>query len=169
MSILTELLARVKAVESGLQTGEIVRTAVVRHGEEILDLQRLQLFAGTSSSGEDIRPYYSEDLKPSGYFYSVETAGRYAAWKSSLNYPYNVERNPDAPNLYIVGKFHDELGVQFLPDSVAIVGTTPFAKGIIAKYGVNTFGLMPENWNTIFTDYGAYDEMMQEIKRILYV
>ena len=170
MGILNDLLTRVQSVNDGLQTGELVRDAVITHPDDILDLQREQLFEGKASNGDDIHPYYSEDLKPSGYFYSVESAGRYAAWKKSgINYPYSVDRNPDSPNLYINGRFHDELGVQFGVDAVGIVGTTGYAKNIIAKYGINTFGLMMEKWMVIFVERGAYNELMNEIKQRLYV
>jgi hypothetical protein len=168
MGLLEDLLQRVERVNDGLQGGELIRNVVVRHPDDILDLQKRQLFQGLASDGQDIRPYYSEDLKPGGWFYSVQTARNYAAWKQSLSYPYEAERNPDAPNLYIDGKFHDELGVEFRADSVEVVGTTAYAKGIVFKYGVTTFGLMPQNWNLIFEDYGGYYELMNELKTILY-
>lgn len=169
MGILNDLLGRVKAVNDGMESGTLVRETVVRYPDDILDLQRQQLFAGKASNGQDMRPYYSEDLKPSGYFYSVESAGRYAKWKQDgINYPYSVERNPDAPNLYINGKFHDELGVQFGPDTVAVVGTTGYSQRIIDKYGIESFGLMHENWMTIFIERGGYDYLMNDIKTILY-
>lgn len=170
MGILNDLRKRVADVNDGLQTGELIRNVVVNHPDDILELQKQQLFAGLASNGQDIRPYYSEDLKPSGYFYTVESAGRYAAWKKDgINYPYTANRNPDAPNLYINGRFHDELGVQFAGDTVGIVGTTGYSKGIIAKYGISTFGLMMANWMVIFTERGAYDELMNELKTRLYV
>lgn len=161
--------ARVQSVADGLQTGQIVRDVLVNHGDDILELQKIQLFQGLAANGQDIRPYYTEDLKPKGYFHSVETAKRYSAWKESgINYPYTANRNPDAPNLYVNGRFHDELGVQFDAQAVGIVGTTGYAKGIIAKYGLNTFGLMPVNWLAVFQDRGAYNEMMNTIKTVLY-
>lgn len=170
MGILNDLRTRVQNVNDGLMTGVLVGIVIMRHPDDILELQKIQLFEGKASNGEDIRPYYSEDLKPSGYFYSVESAGRYAAWKQDgIRYPYSANRNPDAPNLYINGRFHSELGVQFNPDSVGIVGTTGYAKGIMAKYGMNTFGLMESNWMVIFAQRGAYDELMNEIKSMLYV
>lgn len=170
MSILNGLLARVQAVKSGLDTGEFVRNALLGHGDDILELQKQQLFAGIASNGEDIRPYYSEDLKPSGYFYSVESAGRYAAWKQDgISYPYSASRNPDAPNLYINGRFHSELDVQFTTDTVGVVPATRYAEGIVAKYGLDTFGLTATNWNVIFSERGAYNELMEEIKALLYV
>lgn len=168
MGILNNLLSKVQGVDEGLRTGEIVRNALVKHPDDILELQRIQLFEGKASSGKDIRPYYSEDLKPSGYFYSVESAGRYADWKQSLNYPYEVNRNPDAPNLYIVGKFHDELGVEFTTDTVGVVPTTAFASKIVSKYGMETFGLTVSNWNIVFEERGAYNDMMDELRQRLY-
>ena len=171
MGILNDLRNRVQRANEQLTTGEIVGVVLMRHPDDILELQKIQLFEGKASNGEDIRPYYSEDLKPTGYFYSVESAGRYAAWKQDgINYPYSgSNRNPDAPNLYINGRFHSELGVEFYPDSVGIVGLTGYAKGIMAKYGIQTFGLMQSNWMVIFAQRGAYDELMNELKNILYV
>ncbi len=170
MGILNDLRTRVAGVNDGLQTGELVRNVIVKHPDDILDLQKQQLFAGLASNGQDIRPYYSEDLKPSGYFHTVESARRYAAWKKDgINYPYAANRNPDAPNLYINGRFHDELGVQFAVDTVEIVGTTGYSTGIIAKYGISTFGLMMSNWMVVFVERGAYDELMNELKTRLYV
>ena len=169
MGILNDLRNRVRYINDGLQTGELVRNVVVQHPDDILDLQKQQLFAGLTSSGQDIRPYYSEDLKPQGYFHTVESAKRYSAWKlTGINYPYSVDRNPDAPNLYINGRFHDELGVQFDAQTVGIVGTTGYAKGIVAKYGIQTFGLMLSNWMVIFIERGAYDELMKELRTKLY-
>lgn len=170
MGILEDLRLRVKGIDAGLRSGSIIRDVVVRHPGDILEYQRQQLFEGKASSGEDIRPYYSEDLKPSGYFYSVESAGRYAAWKlDGINYPYSANRNPDAPNLYINGKFHDELGVQFSVNTVGVVPKTPYAAGIMAKYGIETFGLMLSKWHAIFTERNAYNELMLLIKTRLYV
>lgn len=169
MGILDNLLQRVQGVNDGLQTGEIIRDTVVNHGNDILELQKLQLFQGLASNGQDIRPYYSEDLKPSGYFYSVESAKRYSAWKETgIAYPYSVDRNPDAPNLYINGRFHDELGVQFDVATVAVMGTTGYAQKIIEKYGIQTFGLMMANWMAIFVERGAYNELMDDLRKRLY-
>ena len=171
MGILNDLLTRVENVYDGLQTGTLVRDAIINHPYDILDLQREQLFEGKRPDGNDIRPYYSEDLKPSGYFYSVESAGRYAAWKQNgINYPYSAgNRNPDAPNLYINGRFHDELGVEFGADAVGVVPTTGYAQKIMAKYGMDSFGLMMANWMNIFEERGALSELMALIKQQLYV
>lgn len=170
MGILDDLLTRVRTVESGLKGGSLVRDAIVNHGEDILDLQRQQLFEGKASSGEDLRPYYSEDIKPRGWFHSVESAGRYTAWKESgISYPYSAQRNPDAPNLYVDGKFHSEIGVQFGADAVGVVPETNYAKTIMTKYGLRSFGLMGQKWTELFEKRGAFTELMQGLKRILYV
>lgn len=168
MSILTDLLSRVTGVRDGLESGALVRDVLLLRQEDILEAQRIQLLEGKGSDGEDLHPFYSEDLKPSGHFWSVESAGRYAAWKQDLSYPYSVTRNPDAPNLYITGKFHDELGVQFGSDSLEIIGETAYAKGIMAKYGVSSFGLSSESWNDIW-ESGSYEELLNQIQLQLYV
>lgn len=169
MGILNDLRARVAGVNDGLETGELVRDTLIKHPDDILDLQKQQLFSGLASNGQDIRPYYTEDLKPSGYFHTVESAKRYSAWKESgINYPYAANRNPDAPNLYINGRFHDELGVQFDAQTVGIVGTTGYSKGIVEKYGIQTFGLMMANWMVVFVERGAYNELMDELRTRLY-
>lgn len=168
MDILNNLLTKVTAIQDGLESGTILRDVLMKFPDDIMELQRNQLFEGKASSGDDIHPYYSEDLKPSGYFYSVESAWRYAAWKQSgISYPYTAKRNPDAPNLYINGKFHDELGVQYGPDQIVIVPTTGYAQKIVEKYGLQTFGLTNENWMAVFIDRGAYDELLNELRRML--
>lgn len=166
--MLTQLLDRVKIVQQGLQDGGTIKDVVETHEEDILDLQRLQLLQGKASSGEDIRPYYSEDLKPSGFFNSVDAAKRYSAWKGTISYPRMADRNADAPNLYINGRFHSELGVTFGSDSVVVDGKTSYANGIIDKYGIGTFGLTKENWGIIFRNRGALSELLQKIKSQLY-
>jgi hypothetical protein len=115
-----------------------------------------------------MHPFYSEDLKPNGYFKSKESAGRYAAWKEGIDYPYTVSRNHDAPNLYITGRFHDELGVKFNADSVEIVPKTSYAGSIMAKYGRNAFGLSMAKWNELFAERNIKDEIIQNFKKQIY-
>lgn len=164
MGILDDLRTRVQAVNDGLT--DMVRSTLTGHGEDVMEMQRMQLFQGKSSSGEDLRPYYSEDLKPKGYFHSVESAKRYAAWKQHT--PYSAQRNPDAPNLYINGKFHSELGVDFGARQIKIAGRTPYARVIVAKYGIEHFGLTEENWEMLFRERGLYEELMDEIRQTIY-
>lgn len=165
---LQDLYNRAVALQTQLQDGSLVRNVMMQHEADIYQQQQIQLLEGKSSSGEDLRPYYSEDLRSrGGWFHTAESAGRYAAWKQDLSYPYSVNRNPDAPNLYINGRFHSEIGVEFRADSVAVIPLTGYAEIIMAKYGLQNFGLSSEKWAEIFRERGAYDELMQEVKRII--
>ena len=165
---LSDLLSNAKALQDGLSRGDTIRQVVSNHQRDIIDLQQYQLLQGKASDGEDLRPYYTEDLKPSGYFKSVESAKRYAAWKGTISYPRQAERNGDAPNLYINGKFHGELQVSFGSRDMVIDGSTSYSRGIVDKYGLKKFGLTQQNWREIWFNRGGYDELMDEVKRILY-
>ena len=168
MGILNNLLEKVKGVEAGLTTGEAIGDVLLYYGDDIMSLQLHQLFEGKASNGEDIRPYYSEDLKPGGYFRSKETAKNYSAWKEIIPYPYQVDRNPDAPNLYINGRFHSELTVEFGSTTVGVVPATSYAQRIVAKYGLQTFGLTVWNWNVVMRERGAFEQLLNNIKSFLY-
>ena len=129
------LVLNAKSLQQGMQSGALVRDVLLRHGEHIVEQQRVQLLMGKGSDGRDLHPFYSEDIKPSGYFKSGAAAKQYAAWKQTIRYPYSVQRNPDAPNLYITGVFHDDLNIHFGVDSLEIIPDTAYAANIMAKYG----------------------------------
>ena len=154
-------------MRTGLRGG-LVREVLARHEKEIVEQQRIQLLEGKSSSGEDLHPFYSEDIKPKGYFRTRESAQRYADWKGTLSYPYTVKRNPDAPNLYITGVFHGDIGADFGMDAVAIVPDTAYAANIMAKYGMNVFGLSWEKWRVVFDNYGGKDELIEKMRDVLW-
>lgn len=161
------LLANAKALREGMQ-GELIRRALAPFQANIIEQQRIQLLQGKNSEGKDMHPFYSEDVKPSGYFTSAAKAKAYAAWKQTLNYPYQVQRNPDAPNLYITGVFHNDLNVRFDPDSMAIVPDTGYAANIMAKYGMNVFGLNAESWAVIWNDNGARNDLITKMRNVLW-
>lgn len=161
---LQTLTDNVKALKVESLIGEVLQ----HHEQDIMELQRVQLLEGHDNEGKDIHPFYTEDLKPQGYFKSRESAERYAAWKESLSYPYSVQRNTYAPNLYITGVFHNELAVRFNADSLVIAGGTAYANKIVAKYGLNTFGLSQEKWNVLFNERGAKDEIINLFKTKIY-
>jgi len=163
-----ELLGNAKTLQEDMQSGRLTRDVLMRHGAHIVEQQRIQLLMGKGSDGRDLHPFYSEDVKPSGYFRSGAEAKRYAAWKQTLRYPYSVQRNPDAPNLYITGVFHDDLNVEFNADSLAIVPDTAYAAKIMAKYGYGIFGLNAQMWDVIWNDFGAKDELITEMKNVLW-
>ena len=165
---LDELTANAKSLQRDMETGRLTREVLSRHGDHIVEQQRIQLLMGKGSDGKDIHPFYTEDLKPRGYFKNRQTAEKYKAWKQELSYPYSVQRNPDAPNLYITGVFHDDLGVEFYPDALAIVPDTAYAANIMAKYGFGIFGLNAQMWDIIWNDFGAKDELIEEMKNVLW-
>lgn len=168
MSVIDQLLSNVETLQASLDSGDVQRDVLERHREDIIELQQIQLLEGKGSDGEDLRPYYSEDLQPQGWFKSKESAGRYAAWKGTLSYPFSVQRNPDAPNLYITGVFHGDLDVQFNPDTLAIVPTTMYAQQIMAKYGMGMFGLSAEKWGEMMNERGALAEVIDKAKEIIW-
>lgn len=153
-----ELKNRVENLPAIL-VGEL-RTLFEASETAILQMQCGQLMEGKDSSGKDIRPYYSEDP----YFHSKETAKAYAAWKKRIT-P-NPRRRDDAPNLYINGRFHSELGVYYKPDGFKIDGVSWYAMGIVHKYGLDTFGLNEANRNEIIRPY--VPQIMEHMKKYLY-
>lgn len=161
LGVLNERLA-------GLQSAMIgfAREAMESREADIIDLQRTQLLAGKRADGEDIKPSYTEDLKANGgYFNSVDSAKAYAKWKEGLSYPKDVARNPLTPNLYINGRFHNELGVAFGEEEMAIIGTTAYAEGIMAKYPQGTFGLTDDSFATIKED--VTNDIREQVKQYL--
>lgn len=168
MAFLDSLLSNVESLAEGLQTGSVIRDVVIDHEDDILNKQREQLFEGKNGKGEDIHPYYSEDLQPGGYFKTPEAAKSYADWKRSLSYPVQATRNPDAPNLYIVGKFHSELAIVFGTDTMTITGEDGWASGIVAKYGLEQFGISDERWADLFENYGILKELNDKIRKTIW-
>jgi hypothetical protein len=164
---ISELLQNAKSLQEGMH-GALIRETLRPMENEILEQQRIQLLEGKDSSGKDIHPFYSEDIKPRGYFRTNDAAKRYADWKQTISYPYSVQRNPDAPNLYITGVFHDDLGLTFEADYVMVVPDTSYAAQIMNKYKVNAFGLSMEKWGVIFNEKGAKDELLKRMKQVLW-
>ena len=161
------LVQNAKMLQAGM-LGPIIREALVPYENEIVEQQRIQLLEGKNSEGEDMHPYYSEDLKPRGYFKTKESAARYAAWKQTISYPYSVQRNPDAPNLYITGVFHDDLGVELGREGVRIVPDTAYAANIMSKYGMGAFGLSMTKWAVVFWEKGAKDSLIERMRDTLW-
>ena len=164
---LTSLIRNAEMLRSAMDRGLFVQVALMDQREEIIRLQREQLFEGKDSDGNDMRPYYSEDLKPSGWFHSKESAMRYALWKKTgISYPVQVQRNDDAPNLYIDGKFHSELEVRFGSSSVGVYPATPYAADIVGKYGMEKFGLSEKRWRVVMDS--CKDRILELMKQELY-
>lgn len=162
------MLDNARQMQQAMTQGTLVREVMQAHGADIVDLQRTQLLMGKGSNGQDLHPFYSEDLKPRGYFRSRKSAENYRAWKQDLSYPKSVKRNPDAPNLYITGIFHNDLNVRFDAESVSIVPDTAYAANIMAKYGFGIFGLSSDSWSVVWGERGAKDELITKMKTMLW-
>ena len=164
---LTSLLRNAELLQSAMDRGVFLQVALMDEREKIIASQREQLLEGKDSDGNDMRPYYSEDLQPQGWFKSKESAMRYAMWKKTgISYPVQVQRNDDAPNLYIDGKFHSELEVRFGTTAVGVYPATPYASTIVAKYGMNQFGLTEQRWRAVLES--CKDRILQLMKDELY-
>ena len=148
--------------------GSIVRGVLRNHEDDIMEQQHIQLLEGKGSDGNDLRPFYTEDVKPHGYFNDQQSASNYMAWKQSLSYPYTVGRNPNAPNLYINGRFYSEMEVRFEAETLGIYPTSGFASEIMAKYGLHRFGLSAMKWQVMMGEKGVKDEIQNEMRKLLY-
>lgn len=158
------LLRNAEMLQSAMERGIFLQAALADEREQIMASQREQLLEGKDNDGNDLRPFYSEDLKPQGWFHSKDSAMRYALWKQTgISYPVQVQRNPDAPNLYIDGKFHSELGVRVGNTSIGVFPLTPYAAEIVGKYGMNRFGLSSVRWRAILEECkGRIIELMKQ-------
>lgn len=170
---MNERLARMataaKELGRRMDDGSLVRSVLQKHEEDIMQQQHIQLLEGKGSDDNDLRPYYTEDIKPHGYFYSVQLATNYMVWKESLTYPYQVTRgNSNAPNLYINGRFYSEMEVQFDSESVRIAPSTGYAADIMNKYGLTSFGLSQLKWATMMYEKGVKKEIQDEMIKVLY-
>lgn len=164
---LTTLIRNAEMLQSAMDRGIFLQVVLNDRREEIIASQREQLLEGKDSDGNDMRPYYSEDLKPQGWFHSKESAMHYALWKKTgISYPVDVQRNTDAPNLYINGMFHNDLEARAGSTSVGVYPKTSYAAGIMAKYGMNKFGLTSERWRKVLDD--CKDRIIQLMKQELY-
>ena len=165
---LAMMAAAAHQLERQMQDGSLVRGVLRNHEEDIMEQQHIQLLEGKGSDGEDLRPYYTEDLQPHGYFKSQQSASNYMAWKETLNYPYSVERNSDAPNLYINGRFYSEMEVKFEADSMMIAPSSGYAAQIMAKYGMGRFGLSALKWQVMMQEKGVMIEVQVQMKQLLF-
>jgi hypothetical protein len=165
---LSKMTEAAHQLKQQMQDGSLVRGVLRNHADDIMEQQHIQLMEGKGSDGNDLRPYYTEDVQPSGYFKTVASARNYMAWKETLNYPYSVTRNSNAPNLYINGRFYSEMEVRFEADTLGIYPSTGYASEIMAKYGLHRFGLSALKWQVMMEEKGVKNEIQQRMKDLLY-
>jgi hypothetical protein len=165
---LSKMTEAAHQLKQQMQDGSLVRGVLRNHADDIMEQQHIQLMEGKGSDGNDLRPYYTEDVQPSGYFKTVASARNYMAWKETLNYPYSVTRNGNAPNLYINGRFYSEMEVRFEVETMGIYPSTGYASEIMEKYGLHRFGLSALKWQVMMNEKGVKNEIQQRMKDLLY-
>jgi hypothetical protein len=166
---LSRMADNARQLQEDMQSGSLLRGILRQHEQDIMEQQHIQLLEGKGSDGNDLRPYYTEDIQPYGYFKTVQSAANYMAWKETLNYPYSVQRgNSNAPNLYINGRFYSEMEVKFEAETIMIAPSSSYAAQIMGKYGIQRFGLSALKWQVMMNEKGVRDEVQQQMKRILY-
>lgn len=119
---------------------ETVESAIYENEKQIIQLQKNQLYDGKSNTGEDLRPYYSEDR----YFKTPGQAQGYIKYKQDIT-P-NPRRNRDAPNLYVNGYIHRNIRIVKESGNITFDfnKNVSFAESVKAKYD-NLLGLNPTN------------------------
>ena len=51
------LVLNAKSLQQGMQSGTLVRDVLLRHGDHIVEQQRVQLLMGKGSDGRDLHPF----------------------------------------------------------------------------------------------------------------
>lgn len=157
--------------------GAYVSEILSEKTDDLLGLQRDQLASGLNSEGGEMQPPYPQDLKPGGYFHTQSAAERYSEWKDRMQVPVYYKQTPrkhNVPNLYINGKnirnggrFYSELAVSVTEDTILFHGSTDYSEGIVAKFGVQNFGLNEEYWRYMMEDGGVLDALANKLRERL--
>lgn len=137
MATLKEIVQRFRELRG--REMEFAAKALEKDKEKILSLNRLQLFEGKDSDGNDLSPTYQEDP----YFKTRESAQRYSDWKDKIT-P-NPKRKPGVPNLYINGYFHNSIDASVRVDGIQFDSSFDKASSIENKFGSHIYGLNDES------------------------
>lgn len=155
---ITDRIKTLTQIESNIHNE--IYAATAPYTQELREVQLSQLWDGQRSDGEDIRPSYTED----DYFKTKESAQRYRDWKQRIT-P-NSNRNSDAPNLYINGRFYGDIDVVADIDGISTIARTVYASEIMGRYGAGTFGLNPDRARDVFAEK-IIPDLRKNIKAML--
>jgi len=141
MSSIQEMIDKLQKINFNDILDEVLEPLI----PEIIELNKEQLFSGKTVKGTDIHPLYSEDP----YFNSAAQAKAYAMWKQrpEFNPMGKMGRNPDAPNLYIIGVWHSNIK-GFLEDKYLEIDAVGFGSGLDAKWK-DIYGLTEQHLDLI--------------------
>ena len=118
-----------------MKVEQVCEGAVNQTKEDLLSLNKTQMFDGKTKTGQDITPSYLDDP----YFKSRESAQRYSDWKDSIT-P-NPKRKKGTPNLFIVGTYHNSLEIKVGNGQIDTRSSFVKASSIEAKFGGDIYGL----------------------------
>lgn len=123
----------------GIDTDQVIYQVMQDSEQDIVDLNREQMYDGKTNLDTNIRPLYIEDPYFKG---DIIRAQAYSDWKDSIT-P-NSRRNPGVPNLYINGFFHSSIRVTVLPDTIVFDSSWTEGDDIEKKFK-NIYGLGGEH------------------------
>lgn len=106
----------------------IIGKSIELNQDEIVELNRDQLWDGKDALGNDITPSYLDDP----YFKTKEAAAAYMRWKQKIT-P-NPDRKPETPNMYINGSFYKSLKLDPGTEDFSIKTDSPLGRKIDQKF-----------------------------------
>lgn len=118
-----------------LDTDQIIEESIASTKDDLLELNKEQLYDGKLSTGADLSPSYLEDP----YFKTREAAQAYSDWKDRIT-P-NSNRRKGIPNLFINGYLHNSFTVEVTANSVNFNTSASFGGKVVDKFGENIWGL----------------------------
>lgn len=107
---------------------QVIGKAIELNQDEIVELNRDQLWDGKDSTGADITPSYLDDP----YFKTKESAAAYMRWKQKIT-P-NPERKPETPNMYINGAYYRSLKLDPGTENFSIKTDSALGRAIDQKF-----------------------------------
>lgn len=113
----------------------VLETTVDDTKEQLLALNKQQMYSGKLRTGQDITPSYLDDP----YFKSTAAAQRYSDWKDEITPDQN--RKKGTPNLFINGAFYDSIGISVGSGDIKFDASFKDANSIESKFTANIYGL----------------------------
>lgn len=126
---------------------EFIAETLISNLDELVELQKDQLYAGQNAIGNPLAPSYFNDP----YFKSPITAAKYARFKDRLNQrsenPIFKKKEFETPNLIITGRLvYDTLVAEVSSNSLIIQARSPIISKLEAKY-IEPIGLNQTAWD----------------------
>ena len=118
-----------------LNPDAVSERAVAQTKDQLLTINKRQLFDGKLRTGQDLSPTYLEDP----YFKTPAAAQRYSDWKDRIT-P-NPKRKKGVANLFIDGTYHGSIEITVDGDIIHYGSTFAHADAIEAEFTENIYGV----------------------------